>query len=1021
MALRRPPTTFSDSIDASDLAANSVTASELADNAVDADAIAANAVTTAKIADSSSTTTGITPAKIAENAVTSAKIATGAVIADGIGAGAVVAAGLGAGAVTSAKIANDAIEVKPHIKHGWLYPALKDTGGAVRQTDGVTAVVASTVGPAGSTIASSLYGTVQSDGKMYYYTDIKGSKPIKDPRIGSHFGSQRYKTTSIQRLEQETATHGSNVYSVDGREWVRFVSHTAYVGYDSYGNYISTSPAAATNEFIEIVCFANGLNYMTDSWTQQRNFTWAINGGSATTNTELVTGIATPLTGSPARFVGPFSAVNAFNGQSLGINTIRLNKVASHYLNIGAFELIAQDITSPTTRNQIQIHPQNVVSYGKRFAVGIAQSVTDKKALHYNPFAFKTDGSTAWASGAHNGTSWPVGTGSSHNIDTATSLGLAGWLHSSNYYKPYNGGRVVVWVDSAGTVKTSVNVMPPNARSIKNATITPKANASVANDTYLPTFEAGVATAYESTALAEVAKTFHWREFGNGAGNQGTGGGTWADASMLTTQDDVAFVMDDGLTSLSGKDAAYTGGGVNQDFHGQAGVSAHWYLTFIGTGISFVARENVAVGTNDGNRTIAQNLPYGTHIIKVLRDADISPDVTLDGVALLDITTALPYASFGEVTIHQPKRPPIPEDAVVIADYMLMADFKPQTAHTEGLISKGTRRISASRDFLYNHASSSAAKEINVMTHLAYSTVGPYTYIGNVAGMSTQQLPFFGASWTYQYHSLNPYMVTGGTTFTINGSNLSSYTLNADGGGGTSITSAGVLTKINATDQNSFLSAIGGTLGVSVWKQTETTASNKYTYGGDLNVASPIHTSSHYQTFETPFLHELVGGDRNMEQTNLVVTGDGKTWDEVTRDTSYIGNRDSSFSRSNNSAITSTSSWVFDDNRGVANKENLGNKNWCVGYDRLICLRDGAYTFMIGSATNTVHFVVYLNATSGTAFKQAHAENGTGHTSLNFMREFKRGDYIAISGGLSDGTSLGSVVRYTVCHILNHF
>ena len=186
MALRRPPTTFSDEITAPDLAANSVGASELADNAVDEAAIAANAVTTAKIADSSSTTTGITPAKIAENAVTSAKIATGAVVADGLGAGAVGSVALSSTALASVE------HVKPHIQPGMLYPAMKDTGGTLRQTDGVTAVVASTVGPAGSTVASSLYGTVQSDGKMYYYTDIKGSKPIKDPRIGAHFGGQRY-------------------------------------------------------------------------------------------------------------------------------------------------------------------------------------------------------------------------------------------------------------------------------------------------------------------------------------------------------------------------------------------------------------------------------------------------------------------------------------------------------------------------------------------------------------------------------------------------------------------------------------------------------------------------------------------------------------------------------------------------------------------------------------------------------------------------------------------------------------
>ena len=72
---------------------------------------------------------------------------------------------------------------------------------------------------------SGAYGTAQSDGHSYYYTDIKGSKPIKDPRIGAHFGGQRYPATSNQLLEQETATHGKDVYSVDGREWLRVVNN----------------------------------------------------------------------------------------------------------------------------------------------------------------------------------------------------------------------------------------------------------------------------------------------------------------------------------------------------------------------------------------------------------------------------------------------------------------------------------------------------------------------------------------------------------------------------------------------------------------------------------------------------------------------------------------------------------------------------------------------------------------------------------------------------------------------------
>ena len=41
-----------------------------------------------------------------------------------------------------------------------------------------------------------------------------------------------------------------------------------------------------------------------------------------------------------------------------------------------------------------------------------------------------------------------------------------------------------------------------------------------------------------------------------------------------------------------------------------------------------------------------------------------------------------------------------------------------------------------------------------------------------------------------------------------------------------------------------------------------------------FDFATPTHTSSHYKAFETPYLYEILGGDRNMEQTHLVVTPD---------------------------------------------------------------------------------------------------------------------------------------------------
>ena len=143
----------------------------------------------------------------------------------------------------------------PHIQPGTLYPAVANI-----MVDGSTALSAVTTGPNSSTVASSKYGTVQSDGRMYYYTDIKGSKPIKDPRIGAYFGSQRHLVKSRQLLEQETATHGSNIYSADGREWIRMIWSNTAEFYTSMGHMWRMT---GTTESIEVVGYFTSINILT--------------------------------------------------------------------------------------------------------------------------------------------------------------------------------------------------------------------------------------------------------------------------------------------------------------------------------------------------------------------------------------------------------------------------------------------------------------------------------------------------------------------------------------------------------------------------------------------------------------------------------------------------------------------------------------------------------------------------------------------------------------------------------------
>jgi len=888
----------------------------------------------------------LTSADIPDGSVTAAKIATdtiaaGDVAADAIGASelandAVAAANIIDGSVGTTEMAASVIGVKPHIIPNVLYPAV-----AGKLLDG-------------STSHGATYGVAQADGRSYYYTDIKGSKPIKDPRIGAHFGSQRHNLSSIQLLEQETATHGSNVYSVDGREWFKLVGANWVLANDAHGVWASVASVTTDTNYVEFTGYFNNVN-----WTTLTNGLDDINISiDGVQNASSFTGATTTVT-SPLinRYVNATSLVNlVFDvAPTLGIHTIKMSNVSGDYHRIYGIELIAQD-TDAADVNKIQIPSQNVVSYGKKFTVS--------GTPHYDPF-----------NGFTNSTSLH-----SAFVDTATSLGLStGTLHGatwaisgSNNIRPYNGGRVVKWVDSSGVIKTSVNMMPPNAQNI-GTTAAAEITTPSATNVYLPAFSDDAV----DHSLAEVAKTFHWREFGNGAANGGTGG-TYADYSMHNTTDDLAYVMDDGLTSMSG-----AGNGRDSDL-AVGGDGGFIYITFIGTGFGWTASgpnlagtdnytayvDSVAVKTwtsgfvqSSGPHAVVQNLPYGTHIVKFLRN-------TANSVNL----------RFAEFTIHQPKMPPIPEDAVVIADYMLMADHVVRTADGVEKISKGVRTVYATRDVFYDAAGAFTGPSLDPAQSGGYyiHRDTESTVLSRITAFSTNAIKLtYNAAARYQAWYTNDTAHSSADTTTKNGAAYGSY----------------------------YHPTAATTLGQNVYDQYGAGVSALQTAG--YEIASPIHTSSHYQTFETPFLHELVGGDRNMEQTNLVVTPDGKTWDEVTRDVSYIGPRGgfnvSSELLTNATASSTNVLWsLFRGGLdGVSNIDEkysaYFNKDFAIAYDRLICLRNGDYVINFGSHSSTAHVYLKIN---GNKVQSLHASDGSIYGSQRFT--LKRGDYVQRFGGYID-------------------
>jgi len=888
------------------------------------------------------------------------KVTTG-VIADD----AVTGTQIAPNAIEITDVAADVIPVKPHIQLGVLQPAVDG-----KLLDGTTSH-----GSNGSTA----YGTAQVDGHSYYWTSIKGSKAIKDPRIGAHFGSHRHTFTSIQRLELESATHGLDVYSTDGREWVRLVDgggvtngrwrctnnlHGVYLNGDGGSNY--------GGMFFEVTGYFNDINFLLDIDTSANNdIDIFVNGTKTIDGSTTLAGDSATSSPLGSRYVRRSSVINvgdASLGTTPAINTLKyyINSASGKVCYLTGIELIAQDTTSTANKSKIQIPAQNVVSYGKKFTIGGSSAAT-----HYDPFNGMSGAKTLTQLGTY--------------IDTGTSLGMENWkAGTSNYYKPFNGGRVVKWIDSTGAIKTSVTMMPPNGQNYSATASNAYSNAEIQAGTNNHTITYDTTTIANATPLSEVAKTFNFREFGNGCANASTGATPWADASMLASDvypaNGTAYVMDDGLTSGWGATRMY-GRAV-----GPTAADTWVYWTFIGTGLSMNIDQSA---TPVGWKHLGQNLPYGTHILGFKRVSNNALTETyLNGILLnsngLDLGGGIQACH--DITYHQPKRPPIPEDAVIISDYMLMADFvgMATTGTSVDKISKGVRMCSLSRDVF------SAVGAHTLEKHILYTGGLLNKANGASSGGSDykQRMQAFGTN----------FVVRGATSGTRNVLHIDDTSKTA--------------TASTVGNQGDF-SYLASNEVLGVHNFGANSANGQTYHNGSFEIVTPIHTSSHYQEFETPFLRELVGGDRNMEQTNLIVTPDGKSWDEVTRDTSYIS-KNLCLSVSHTNGHFTTDGFItplatrF---RGIQNtnseKHECFQKDWAIGYDRFICLVDGIYNIKFLWYHHSAHNSLHLNKNgSHTAGHQARSATGDETVNGDICDTFKRGDWFALhssNGGTVDG------------------
>lgn len=225
------------------------------------------------------------------------------------------------------------------------------------------------------------------------------------------------------------------------------------------------------------------------------------------------------------------------------------------------------------------------------------------------------------------------------------------------------GGRVVVYIDPTdGTIKKRLRKVGDTSQFTINVDHTNEA-------------------AYRRIA---------YNEFGRRRGD---------DFSTLTsTNNDKYFTLDDNSTNLIGENIRELENSLFID--NSAGFNVT--ITFVGTGLDIYydnltggakALESVRVdGTQvdtqlsqpanaQGIVEICSNLPYGTHVVK------FTGDTSFNGV-------------INDFIVYQPKRPDLPEGAVVLADYNLVADYIVASTFGQETISTGVIRKDCLREFI---------------------------------------------------------------------------------------------------------------------------------------------------------------------------------------------------------------------------------------------------------------------------------------------------------------------------------
>lgn len=335
----------------------------------------------------------------------------------------------------------------------------------------------------------------------------------------------------------------------------------------------------------------------------------------------------------------------------------------------------------------------------------------------------------------------------------------------------------------------------------------------------------------------EVLKRYNFRQFGAGRSD---------DFSTLTGSiSDRYFTMDDGTTLVGDDVQRDTSNSVTgEDYITLNGIGDFMSLTFVGTGLDVllvavttavadaceVFIDGVSVGTglqcsvNSGPNKIAKvcsGLPFGTHTVKIVRLATAG------------------FWAMTDFIMYGPKKPTVPDNAVEVQEYYLMANYS--SASAGGSVAADAYRIptgviwkSPLREHRYTGTNYTVI-DAGVFSSALYRS--GFVPSSSDTG-SFQEYVFWGTGFVLEGSSNGG----GAMVFTVEVDGA----LNATGVGltaGMSNNGGGTYTQAIGTGVPSRLEFTGLTLGIHRVKVTRTTASglNTLAYVAGIHIICPIY------------------------------------------------------------------------------------------------------------------------------------------------------------------------------------